>query len=267
MTAKVREIASAANPYVKDLRALQMKKRRDETGLFIAEGGRVVLEALDCGVAPIALVYAAAERDAAAVARVRARASREGAELVEVTPDILGKIARKENPQSVIGVFRQNAKPLSSLAAPPEALIVALEGVKDPGNLGTIIRTVDAVAGAGVILIGETCDPFSMEAVRATMGSLFAVPLYRATLADFLAFRESWRGDVIGAALQTNVDYRTPRYRRPLILLMGAEQSGLSEEARRACTCLVKMPMRGRADSLNLAVSTGVMLYKITEEA
>jgi TrmH family RNA methyltransferase len=261
MTA-VREIASPSNPLIKEVKALRMKKRRDETGLFLAEGARVVAEALDAGTAPETFIYARDARDFEATRRLRERALAAGAEVVETPPAILEKIARKDNPQNVIGVFRQAYAPLAALDPARSGVFVALEGVKDPGNLGTIIRTVDAVGGGGVILIGQTCDPYSVEAVRATMGSIFAVPVWRASLDEFAALAARWPGPIIGAALQTDADYRAASYPPPTILLMGAEQSGLSPAARRTASALVRMPMRGRADSLNLAVATGVLLYR-----
>lgn len=260
-----REIASPANPLVKEIRALHMKKRRDETGLFVAEGARVVIEALDCGWAPDKIVYAKDAREADAVRRIRRRVVAVGGEALEVSGAVLEKLARKANPQSLLGVFRQRYGDLASIDRSGSGVLVALEGVKDPGNLGAVIRTADAVGAAGVVLIGETCDPFSLEAVRATMGSVFAVPLFRARLEDFEALARAWPGQVVGTALQSAVDYREIGYAPPVLLLMGAEQSGLSERARAACKALARLPMRGRADSLNLAVAAGVMLYHIAD--
>lgn len=259
----VREIASPSNPLIKDIRALHLKKRRDETGLFLAEGARVVIEALDCGWVPQSLVYAKDARDGDVVKRLRERVLAHGADAIEVGGSILEKLAKKDNPQSVLGVFRQKFADLSALVASNLSVMVALEGVKDPGNLGTIMRAVDAVGASGVVLVGATCDPFSVEAVRATMGSLFAVPLYRANDDDFEKLCKSWPGLVVGTALQASVDYRDIKYPAPVLLVMGAEQAGLTERARRNCKSLVRLPMKGRADSLNLAVSTGVMLYHI----
>jgi TrmH family RNA methyltransferase len=112
-----------------------------------------------------------------------------------------------------------------------------------------------------VILVGDCCDPFSLEAVRATMGSIFAVGVAKASQAAFLDWRKSWPGSVVGTLLSASVDYRAADYRRPSLVLMGAEQSGLTPALQAACDVAVKIPMRGRADSLNLAVATGIMIY------
>jgi TrmH family RNA methyltransferase len=139
--------------------------------------------------------------------------------------------------------------------------IVALHRVRDPGNLGTIVRTADAAGCGGVILVGECCDPYSVEAVRATMGSIFATPLTRASEAGFAAWRRGWPGVVVGALLSATTYHRTAAYRKPVLILMGNEQQGLPPDMAALCDVAVKIPMRGRADSLNLSVATGIMIY------
>ncbi|MBI3506990.1 MAG: RNA methyltransferase [Proteobacteria bacterium] len=260
---QVREIASPTNPLIKDIRALHMRKVRAETGRFVAEGARTVREALDHGVVPEMLAYRADQRDQPAVAGVRRAAGEAGAVLLEVSASVLEKISQRDNPQSVIGVFRQKLLPLSALDPSKAAIWLALEGVKDPGNLGTCVRTADAVGAGGVVLIGTTCDPFSSEAVRATMGSIFAVPLYVAETAEAVAFVRGWPGTCVGTALQTETDYRSLAYKAPTLIVNGTEQSGLTDEMRAACGHLVRLPMRGRADSLNLSVAAGIMLYSV----
>jgi len=135
--------------------------------------------------------------------------------------------------------------------------------VRDPGNLGTIIRTADAVGAAGLILIGNCCDAFAREAIRATMGSIFAIPLVRMSREDFLSWRSAWPGDVVGTHLDGREDFRKASYRSPVLLMMGSEGPGLSESLTRSCTKLVKIPMAGDLDSLNLAVATALTLYQI----
>jgi TrmH family RNA methyltransferase len=138
---------------------------------------------------------------------------------------------------------------------------VALQAVRDPGNLGTIVRTADAAGCGGVILVGDCCDPYSVEAVRATMGSIFAVPISRVGVEEFVAWRVAWRGSVVGTLLSATADYRAVDYRRPTLILMGNEQQGLPPELAAVCDVNVKIPMRGRADSLNLSVAAGIMIY------
>ena len=140
---------------------------------------------------------------------------------------------------------------------------MALEQVRDPGNLGTIIRTVDSVGAKGVILVGETCDPFSFETVRATMGSLFHVPLAKTGRDAFLAWAKTTGVRLVGTHLKATHDYRKVESRAPTVLVMGNEQAGMTDDMTGACDVRVKIPMAGRADSLNLAVATGVMLYEL----
>ena len=180
---------------------------------------------------------------------------------------MLAKISRRDNPQTVLGVFEQKLTPAAAIRPKAGDVWVALEAVRDPGNLGTIIRTADAVGAAGVILVGDTVDPFSVEAVRATMGSIFAVPLARLTKADFAALAASWRGSVVGTHLSGKTDYRQADYQTPVLLVMGGEQAGLTQDVAALCNTLVKIPMAGKADSLNLAVATAVMLFEIRRDA
>jgi len=144
---------------------------------------------------------------------------------------------------------------------------VALEEVRDPGNLGTIIRTADGVGAGGVMLIGTCCDPYSHEAVRASMGSIFDVPLVRVSPERFPAWAATWRGDRVGTHLDAREDFRSVRYRLPALLVMGSEGPGLSPAIAQACSRLVKIPMAGRLDSLNLAVATALMLYEMRRES
>jgi TrmH family RNA methyltransferase len=262
---RVREISSPSNSLVKDIRALHMRKARAESGLFLAEGARTVREALDNGTVPEMLVYRADQREQPAVSGVRVAAEAAGATLVEVSAAILEKISNRDNPQSVIGVFRQNILPIRDLDPARAAIWLALEGVRDPGNFGTCVRTADAVGAGGVVLIGTTCDPFSPEAVRATMGSIFAVPVFSATTQEAIDLLNGWPGTSVGTALQDSVDYREIEFAAPTIVVNGTEQSGLTQPMREACDRLAKLPMHGRADSLNLSVAAGVMLYAVLD--
>ena len=259
-----RAITSLANPTVKAARALHMKKAREETGRFLAEGLKIVTEAVELGRSPRILLFAA---DAAAHPLLRrAVAATEGAggEALEVSRDILAKIARRDNPQTVLAVFDQAFTALAELDPRAAPCWVALEAVRDPGNLGTIVRTADAAGCGAVILVGDCCDPYSVEAVRATMGSIFATPIARAGTAEFLAWRARWPGSVVGTLLSAATDFRAATYAKPSLILMGNEQAGLTPELAAACDVAVKIPMRGRADSLNLAVATGIMIYAAT---
>jgi TrmH family RNA methyltransferase len=241
-----------------------MKKAREETGQFLAEGLKIVTEAVELGQAPRVLLYGAEVAAHPLLRRAVKAAEAAGGEAIEVSREILAKISRRDNPQTVLAVFDQTFAPLTSLEPTSAPCWVALEAVRDPGNLGTIIRTADAAGCGAVILVGDCCDPYSVEAVRATMGSIFAVKIARATPAEFVAWRGRWPGSVVGTLLTAATDFRAAAYAPPTLLVMGNEQAGLTPELAALCDVVVKIPMRGRADSLNLAVATGVMIYAAT---
>jgi TrmH family RNA methyltransferase len=254
-------VTSLANPLVKDIRALHQKKHREETGLFLAEGQKLVRDAVEGGWPIEALVYAAAQAGDAQIGALAARTKAGGGAVLEVSAQVLEKIARRDNPQSVIGVFRQRFAPEAAIGR--EGIWVALDRVRDPGNLGTVIRTADAAGLAGVALVGACVDPFAVETVRATMGSIFHVAIARTGEDGLIAQAKRHRARLVGTHLTAEtIDYRAADYREPLILLMGNEQQGLTETLAAACDALVRIPMRGRADSLNLAVSAGLMIYE-----
>lgn len=257
-------ITSLQNARVKAIRALEMRKTRKETGLFVAEGSAVLLSARDAGWRLETLVYlAGAEGDGGT--RLALDWAREtGAETLAVSQAVLTKLAAKDNAQNVLGVFAQKwaGLPDADRVLTQDTWLV-LEEVRDPGNLGTIIRTCDAVGVGGIILVGTCCDVTSRECVRATMGSLFSVPLVRASLEDFLAWRDGWRGDVVGLHLSGAEDFRDATYAGPQLIVMGSEGPGLSDAMTAVCSKRVRIPMSGQLDSLNLAVATALTLYQV----
>jgi len=265
---QVKEVTSLANPIVKDIKSLAMKKFRDQRNAFMAEGLKLVIDALDLGWTIETLVFAKSAKGNPAVEKVAARTVASGGLVLEVTEKVLAAITRRDNPQMVVGVFHQRWKPLADVRPAAGDVWVALDRVRDPGNLGTVIRTADAVGARGVILVGDTTDPFAVETVRATMGSVFAVPVAKASEQEFLAWRKGFSGLLVGTHLKGAVDYRTVPYAgKPVVLLMGNEQQGLPDSVAAACDKLVLIPQAGRADSLNLAVATGVMLFEIRRDA
>ncbi|GAA4126627.1 TrmH family RNA methyltransferase [Aminobacter aganoensis] len=265
---RVKEVTSLANPLVKDIKALALKKFRDQQNAFMAEGLKLVIDALDLGWTIKTLIFAKTGLGNPAIEKVAARTVASGGDVLEVSEKVLTAITRRDNPQAVVGVFTQRFVPLKDIRPKSDDVWVALDRVRDPGNLGTVIRTVDAVGAKGVILVGETTDPFSLETVRATMGSIFAVPVAKTTPEAFLAWRKEFPGTVAGTHLKGAVDYRSVDFgSRPVLLMMGNEQQGLPDNLANACDRLLRIPQAGRADSLNLAVATGVMLFEIRRNA
>lgn len=261
---QVKEVTSLANPIIKDIKALSQKKSRDESRTFLAEGLKLVIDALDRGWTIRTLVYAKAGKGKPLVEKVAARTVAAGGLVLEVSEKVMSSITRRDNPQMVAAVFEQRWTPLKDIQPKGSETWIALDRVRDPGNLGTIIRTADAAGASGVILVGDCTDPFSMETVRATMGSMFALPLVKTTPADFLKWKKSVDARLVATHLAGAVDYRTIDYKsKPVILMMGNEQSGLPDDLAEAADKLARIPQVGMADSLNLAVATGVMLFEV----
>lgn len=260
---QVKEVTSLANPIIKDIKALSQKKGREETGTFMAEGLKLVIDALELGWAISTLIYAKNAKDKPLVTKVAARTVAAGGLVLEVSEKVLSAITRRDNPQMVVGVFKTKWRSLSDIRPAANETYIALDRVRDPGNLGTIIRTADAAGASGVILVGECTDPFSLETVRATMGSVFALPVTRATPEEFLAWKKGAGVSVVATHLAGAVDYRTVDYRKkPVVVLMGNEQQGLPDQLAREADQLARIPQAGLADSLNLAVATAVMLFE-----
>ncbi len=231
--------------------------------MFLAEGLRILTEALETGRVPRILFFAAASAAHPLVHALVDAVEAGGGDAIETTPDILSKLSGKDNPQTVLGVHEEWTTPLAALDRSSAGIWLVAERLRDPGNLGTILRTGDAVAAGALILIGECVDPFSVEAVRASMGALFTVPVVRAEWAEFLAWLRGGPGKLVGLSLDTDTDYRATAYSAPTFLLTGNEAQGIPADYAAACDSLVKLPMLGRADSLNAAVATAVMAYEV----
>ncbi|MFZ5746249.1 MAG: TrmH family RNA methyltransferase [Pseudomonadota bacterium] len=258
-----REITAFSNPLVKRVRNLRDKRHRREEGLFLAEGLRILTEAREAGRLPEYLFFA---RDMAAHPLVTAlvdATEAAGGEAIETNADILSKLSGKDNPGAVVGVYPEFAVPLESLDRTAASIWLVAERLRDPGNLGTILRTADAVGAGGLILIDDCVDPFSVEAVRASMGALFTVPVARAGWEEFRAWLRAGPGQLVGLSLNTRHDYLAPRYAAPTFLLTGNEAQGMPDPMAAECDLLVKIPMLGKADSLNAAVATAVMAYTV----
>lgn len=258
-----RQITAFSNTLVKRMRSLRDKKHRRAEGLFLAEGLRILTEAREAGRIPHYLFFTAeGARHPLAVALIDA-VEGSGGEAIETNHDILSKLSGKDNAQAVVGVFPEFTTALDQLDRSTSPIWLVAERLRDPGNLGTILRTGDAVGAGGLILIDDCVDPFSVEAVRASMGALFTVPIAQARWEDFVPWLRSGPGQLVGLSLQTDSDYRDAAYQAPTFMITGNEAQGLPDAYESECDLLVKMPMLGKADSLNAAVATAVMAYEV----
>ncbi len=274
-----RQITGFSNPTVKYLRSLRDKKHRKREGKFLVEGLRLLTDARTNGYVPEMLVMSD-RRDPHqlidalenAVARGSGRDGEQsggssGGEIIETTPDILCKITGKDNAQSVVGVFAEFDTSLRSLKRTDQAIWLVAQAVRDPGNLGTMLRTGDAIGASGLILIDDCADPFSVEAVRASMGAVFTQAIARATWEEFVPWLRGADGNapgqLVAASLRDAVPYREADYQAPCFIMVGNESRGLPEAYEAECDLRVKMPMKGQADSLNAAVAAAVLGYEV----
>jgi len=242
----MRSVTSASNPTIKLIRSLAEKKHRQEHELFVAEGPDVLARARTEGWEPVYLLSPGDVPPWGAALRLQA------------DERVMGQVSSQKNPPAVIGVFRQRFAQSVRL----EGLWLALEEMRDPGNLGTIIRTADAAGASGIILAGPCCDPYGPDCVRATMGSIFAMPLVKLERAPFIDLLRQWPGETVGTHLHASDSYRGA-YSSPTLIVMGSEGKGLSEEAANACATLVRIPMKGGAESLNVAAAAALMLFEV----
>ncbi|MFO1241521.1 MAG: RNA methyltransferase [Sphingomonadaceae bacterium] len=261
-----REITGFSNPLVKQVKSLRDKKHRRAEGLFLAEGLRILTEALEAGIAPRMLWHAPETAGHPLLQKLVQATEAAGGEVFITSTDILSKLSGKDNPGAVIGVYPEMLTPLSALDRASAGIWLVAERLRDPGNLGTILRTGDAVGAGGLILIDECTDPFSVEAVRASMGAIFTQTVSAARWPDFLDWLRSGPGQLVGTSLNTENDYQDPHYEAPTFLLIGNESQGLPEAYEKECDLLVKMPMLGKADSLNAAMATAVMAYEVLNQ-
>jgi TrmH family RNA methyltransferase len=258
-----REVTAFSNTTVKRLRSLRDKKARKEEGLFLAEGLRIITEARDSGQLPEILMFSAEGARHPLAAEIIAATDAAGGDTIETTPDILSKTSGKDNPQMLVAAYRQPDTSLAAIDRNAAPIWFVAQALRDPGNIGTILRTGDAVGAGGLILVDDSADPHSVEAVRASMGALFTQQVAKASWDEFLPWLRSGPGQLVGTSLKTEHDYLGVEYHAPCFLLIGNEQQGLPAAYEDACDVLVKIPMAGRADSLNAAIAAAVMAFQV----
>lgn len=261
------DIDSLSNQRVKDARALREKKHRRAAGRFLAEGLRICTEAREQGVLPEQLFLT---RDGLAhpLAQALATATQAGGgDVIRTSEAVLAKLSGKDNPQAVVAVYTEHEIPLAAIDRAAAPIWLVAQAMRDPGNLGTLLRTGDAVGAGGVILIDDCVDPFSVETVRASMGAIFTQAIVQTDWATFLHWLRAGPGVLVATSLAPGtVDYRTPDYPAPVFIMIGNEARGLPADYEAAADVRVRMPMRGRADSLNAAVAAAVMAYTVLDK-
>lgn len=258
-----RQVTAFSNSTVKLLRSLRDKKARRAEGLFLAEGLRILTEARDSGMLPEIIAFSPEGARHPLAAEIIAATEAAGGDAIETSADILSKMSGKDNPQMLLGAYRQPETSLERIDRAKADLWIVAQALRDPGNIGTILRTGDAAGAGGLILVDDSADPYSVEAVRASMGAVFTQAVASVRWPEFIEWLRSGEGQLVGTSLKSTQDYLDARYEKPCFLLIGNEQQGLPSEYDAECDLLVKIPMAGRADSLNAAMACAVMAFAI----
>jgi TrmH family RNA methyltransferase len=261
-------VSSAANPVVKRIRLLAERKHRRREGVFVVEGGQPVWRAVEAGWQIEALVIAPELLAGHPALRMAQEQERAGVRVVRLTRDLFERIADRDGPMGVMALVHTRLRSLAELRVGQDTVFAAMDRISNPGNLGTIIRTVDAVGGAGVVLVGDSTDPFAPAAVKASMGSLFAVDIAHAP--DIGAFYSWARGNgvrVLATSGGASTTHWQADYSAPAAILLGNEGEGLPADAIAQADQQVRIPMVGTVESLNIAVAAAAVLYEARRAA
>jgi TrmH family RNA methyltransferase len=264
-------LVSRNNPKIRQFRQLMaQRKERDASGLFAVEGIRHVGEAIEARSRVAYIFYAPELLTSDFALRLIDEQARSGIPCLAVDAETFTSLAEKEHPQGILAAVHQPRLALSDLTPQNFKWGIALVAPQDPGNIGTILRTVDAVGAGGLLLLddpssGQYCaDPYHPSAVRASMGAIFWYPLVEAKFSEFVTWAKRQHYKIYGTSAHANQDYRKiERFEQPLVLLMGSEREGLTPFQSAVCDVVLGIPMHGRVSSLNLAVAAGIMLYHI----
>lgn len=257
-------IRSAANPLVKRMRLLADRRHRRRERAFVVEGIQPVCRAVDAGWPIEALVVAPDLLGESPAAAVVDEQEARGVRVARFSAELFGRVAEREGPTGLAAVVGMRTTGLEELTVRPDAVFVALHAISNPGNLGTIIRTVDAVGGAGVILLGDSTDPFAPAAVKASMGSVFSVDVVDVTDPDtFFAWARRHHVHVVTTSGHAEHAHWSSDYPAPIAVMLGSEGPGLPADVLERGDSSVRIPMVGTAESLNLSVAAGVLLYEV----
>ncbi|MDX1662906.1 MAG: RNA methyltransferase [Candidatus Promineifilaceae bacterium] len=261
-------ITSHRNPLIKRIRRLGQKKYRRQEGAFFVEGIRAVLMALERQ-APVETVVYAPELLTSEIAwEAIAKWQAAGSETTMISGDLFRTLSERDNPVGLGAVVGTQLHALETLSAGEGEIFVALDDISDPGNLGTIVRTLDGMGGAGLILVGQTTDPFHPTAVKASMGALFNIPVAEVDRMETLwAWAEENGVSTVATSAHADALFWTADYRFPVLLLLGSEGEGLPPEVIERADLAVSIPMHGASSSLNLAVAGGLLLYELRRAA
>jgi TrmH family RNA methyltransferase len=256
-------ITSAANPIARRMRALGLRKQRRAEGACVVEGIRPVWQALEHG-AELEMLIVAPDLLSSDPARGMVEQARQsGVQVALFAAALFERLAERDHPSGLAAIVRTPRRTLDGMFVHRDGIFLAVDGAGNPGNLGTILRTMDAVGGRGVILVGHATDPYHPTAVKASMGTVFAVPMAEAAgIGEVLTWCAAHDVRAIATSGDTGQPHWSISFSPPCLLLFGSEGAGLPEATRQACSATARIPMVGSAGSLNLAVAAGVILYE-----
>lgn len=256
------QITSVKNNRVKLWASLKQKKFRNSEGLYLAEGVRLVEEAVEAG-APITDILISGDVGSGKFDKIITLAQGMNVNLYEVNDMILEHVSDTKTPQGVVAVVKMSkGDPAAFVKNKQNPLYLVLDGIQDPGNLGTMIRTADAVGATGVFL-GRSCvDLYNPKVVRATMGSLYHLPVFEVELGEFLSQLQAQGVKVVGTAVDAQQTVFQADLTGATALVIGSEAHGLSPEVAEKVETKMSLPMPGRAESLNAAIASSVMMYE-----
>jgi RNA methyltransferase, TrmH family len=258
----MKTITSPSNSEIKFIRSLKLKKERDSSGLYYIEGIRLVGEAVRTNQKIIHVIVCFEILDSAFGNELVSQISDMGIDTISVTKAVFETISLKEGPQGIAAVIVEKWDILNAVLQ-EKGLWIALDSVQDPGNLGSILRSADAVGAKGIILLDESTDPFHPTSVRASTGGIFSQKIIKSTFIEFSNWKKANQYSVIGSRCDEGSNYRRYNYPKDMILLMGSEQKGLLPKHFEVCDQFVTIPMIGTVDSLNLSNATSIILFEI----
>ena len=256
------DLTSTANPKVKAISKLRDRRERDRTGLTIVDGAREVRRALEAGAtvdeAFVCVPLLQGEDARAAYGQLEAR----GIPVRTTSPTVFEKLAFGERAEGILAIVRIPSTELDDLRLPPDPLVVVLEGVEKPGNLGAVLRSADGAGADALIVASGRTDPFNPNVIRASAGTVFSVPLASAPADDVIAWLSTRGIRVVAARVDAPPTYTDANLRGPIAIALGSEADGLTDAWDRAGVDQVSLPMHGIADSLNVSVTAAVLLYE-----
>lgn len=259
-------ITSTSNPIIKKIKALRQRKAREETRKFYIEGLRIVIQAIQENKKFDSLIWSPELLTSEIGRKVVLEQLEQKKTILEVSANVFMSLSDKDGPQGIAAIVNQEYKDLDTIKVDKKSVFIALDAVQDPGNLGTILRTADATACSGIVLLENSTDVYDPGTVRASMGAIFTQNVVRTNLNEFKVWKTQNKIPIYGTSGEAVLDYHEIQYSQPMVLLMGSERQGLRPELMELCDNLVKIPMLGKCDSLNLAIATGVMLYEIINQ-